>query len=127
MHLIDESSPLYGATEASLLESNITFIITFTGLDGTFASTVHARQLYFTENIAWGGHFADVISNLPDGRVQVDYQRFDQIEPLRPGEPKPTTKPERRHEASYDAPMRTSGGDAPPPSPGNLARTDDDR
>jgi inward rectifier potassium channel len=115
MHPIDEASPLYGETEESLRSSNTNFIIIFTGLDGTFASTVHARRLYSADDIVWGGHFADVTSVLPDGRLLLDFQRFDEIEPLRPDEAKPTTKPERRHEASYDRPMRSLGDAAPPP------------
>ena len=85
LHLIDETSPLYGETEESLRSNNINIIVTFTGLDGTFSTTVHARQLYASEDIVWGGHFADVTSTLPDGRLQLDYTQFHEIEPLRLG------------------------------------------
>lgn len=115
MHLIDEASPLYGETEASMRSANSNFIVTFTGLDGTFSSTVHARHLYAASDIAWGGHFADVTSTLPDGRLQLDYARFDTIEPLRPGEPMPVTKPASRPEASYGTPARRWGDASPPP------------
>jgi inward rectifier potassium channel len=116
MHLIDESSPLYGESEASLRNGNSNIIVTFTGLDGTFSTTVHARHLYFSEDVVWGGHFADVTSTLPDGRLQLDYSRFQEIEPLRPGESVPVTKPESRHEASYEATARKWGDASPPPA-----------
>jgi inward rectifier potassium channel len=115
MHPIDDSSPLYGESEESLINSNTNFIITFTGLDGTFASTVHARYIYSAEDLVWGGHFVDVTSVLPDGRLRVDYQHFHEIEPLRPDEAKPSTRPDRRHEASYDTPLRKWSDAAPPP------------
>jgi inward rectifier potassium channel len=100
MHLIDETSPLYGETAESMRTNNLNIIVTFTGLDGTFSTTVHARQLYAAEDIAWGGHFADVTTTLPDGRLQLDFTHFHEIEPLRPGEPVPITRPENQKEAS---------------------------
>jgi inward rectifier potassium channel len=113
MHMIDEASPLYGETEESMQEAGMRFIVTFTGIDGTFASTIHARNTYDAVDIVWGGHFADVISRLPEGRMQLDYSLFDTIEPLRPGEARPTTKPIARHEASYEATARRRADAAP--------------
>lgn len=79
IHVIDEQSPLCGETEASLREMNVRFIVTLTGIDSTFAQTVHARTSYFADDIVWGGRFVDVTSQLPDGRLQVDYTKFDDV------------------------------------------------
>jgi inward rectifier potassium channel len=79
IHVIDEASPLHGETEASLREMNVRFIVTLTGIDSTFAQTVHARTSYFAEDIVWGGRFIDVTSQLPDGRLQVDYTKFNDV------------------------------------------------
>jgi inward rectifier potassium channel len=85
IHVIDEQSPLHGETEASLREMNVRFIVTLTGIDSTFAQTVHARTSYFAEDMVWGGRFVDVTSQLPDGRLQVDYTKFNDVmvEPTR--------------------------------------------
>jgi inward rectifier potassium channel len=109
MHMIDESSPLYGETEASMTREGMRFIVTFTGIDGTFATTIHARNMYEASDIVWGGRYADVIGSTPDGRVMVDFGRFDTIEPRRPGEALPTTKPAARHEAAYEAWRQNDG------------------
>ena len=91
IHVIDEQSPLFGETEASLREKNVRFIVTLTGIDSTFAQTVHARTSYFAGDVVWGGRFVDVTSQLPDGRLQVDYTKFHDVvvEPTScPGEEK---------------------------------------
>lgn len=79
IHIIDEQSPLFGETEASLQAMNIRFIVTLTGIDSTFAQTVHARTSYFADDVVWGGRFVDVTSQLPDGRLQVDYTKFNDV------------------------------------------------
>jgi inward rectifier potassium channel len=79
LHVIDEQSPLFGETDASLHAMNVRFIVTLTGIDSTFAQTVHARTSYFADDVVWGGRFADVTTQLPDGRLQVDYAKFDDV------------------------------------------------
>ncbi len=79
IHVIDEASPLYGETEASLRAMNVRFIVTLTGIDSTFAQTVHARTNYVGDDMVWGGRFVDVTSQLPDGRLQVDYTKFNDV------------------------------------------------
>ena len=79
IHEITESSPLFGETEASLREMSVRFIVTLTGIDSTFAQTIHARTSYFADDIVWGGRFVDVTSQLPDGRLQVDYTKFHDV------------------------------------------------
>lgn len=79
IHVIDEQSPLFGETDASLHAMSVRFIVTLTGIDGTFAQTVHARTSYFADDVVWGGRFVDVTSQLPDGRLQVDYTKFNDV------------------------------------------------
>jgi len=118
MHMIDESSPLYGETEASMKKQGVRFIITFTGIDGTFATTIHARYMYEAGDIVWGGRFVDVISDTPDGRALLDYGKFDTIEPLRPGEAAPVTKPGGSHEAAYERHQSKTSSNGDPASMG---------
>jgi inward rectifier potassium channel len=79
IHIIDEQSPLFGETDASLREMAVRLIVTLTGIDSTFAQSIHARTSYFAEDFVWGGRFVDVTSQLPDGRLQVDYTKFNEV------------------------------------------------
>jgi inward rectifier potassium channel len=79
IHMIDEQSPLFGETDASLHAMNVRFVVTLTGIDSTFAQTVHARTSYFADDVVWGGRFVDVTSQLLDGRLQVDYTKFNDV------------------------------------------------
>jgi inward rectifier potassium channel len=82
MHVIDEESPLHGITPELLVAGEMRFIVTVTGLDATFASTIHARHVYFAEDVVWNARFADVLSNAPDGRLKLDYAKFHDVLPL---------------------------------------------
>jgi len=50
--------------------------VTLIGHDGTYNQTIYARHLYGVEDVRVGHRFVDVISQLPDGRMAVDYTRF---------------------------------------------------
>jgi inward rectifier potassium channel len=78
-HDIDETSPLWGETAESLADDGAFFIVTLTGIDSTFADTVHARKIYDFFDIRWGHRFVDVLQTLPDGRLQIDYGKFDAL------------------------------------------------
>lgn len=81
-HVIDETSPLWGETPASLARDAIRFIVTVSGHDGTYAQTIHARHIYGAQDVVWDARFVDVLSNLPDGRLQIDLAKFHDTEPL---------------------------------------------
>jgi inward rectifier potassium channel len=83
-HEVDAESPLFGETERSVIDGKMRFIVTLTGLDATFSSTIHARKLYEADQIVWGGRFADILSNTEDGQLVVDYSKFHAVEPLPP-------------------------------------------
>jgi inward rectifier potassium channel len=79
MHPIDEKSPLYGATSASLAAAGAEIVVALIGLDGTFSQTVHARHSYVADEIVWNRRFADVLSRAGDGTRIVDYRRFHDL------------------------------------------------
>lgn len=76
MHAIDESSPLFGATVASLGESESQFLVSVTGLEEVTSQTVHARQSYHPEEIDFGHRFADVFRMEASGEWVIDYATF---------------------------------------------------
>jgi inward rectifier potassium channel len=79
MHVIDEASPLHGLSPAELLEKEVRFVVTVTGHDATFGATVHARRIYYADEVVWNARFADVLSNGPDGRLVLDLSRFHDV------------------------------------------------
>ncbi len=82
MHVIDEQSALHGVTHDDMVAGEMRFIITMTGLDATFSTTIHARRIYHAEDVHFGVRFADVLSNAPDGRLVLDYDKFHDVVPL---------------------------------------------
>jgi inward rectifier potassium channel len=84
MHLIDESSPLFGATPESCERDEVELVVTVVGTDDTSLQPVHGRTRYLLGDIVWGARLADVLSELPDGRLQLDVGKFDVIVKTQP-------------------------------------------
>lgn len=82
MHPIDEHSPLYNATQSTLLASDVAIVVILTGIDDTVSQTVHARHIYSAQDILCNMAFVDLFFNLPDGRRAIDYSHFHDVRPL---------------------------------------------
>ncbi len=76
MHPIEGDSPLIDVDWDAPEGQIIALIVTIMGHDGTYAQTIHARHTYYPEDFRVGHRFVDVISQLDDGRLQVDYGAF---------------------------------------------------
>jgi inward rectifier potassium channel len=79
IHPLDERSPLREATAESLRAMEAELIVSLTGIDDTFAGTVHARHSYIADEIVWNARFVDILSRLPDGRRRIDYTKFHEV------------------------------------------------
>ena len=53
--------------------------MTVTGLDETISQAVHARTSYLAHEVLWGHRFADVFTQTKDGRLAIDYRRFQKL------------------------------------------------
>lgn len=82
IHVIDEHSPLFGEDAASLEADEVLFVVILTGIDGTFAQTVHARHIYEFHDIRWGYRFVDVVTPHSPGRVQLDLSKLHDVVPV---------------------------------------------
>jgi inward rectifier potassium channel len=80
-HVLDETSPLFGATPASMEAEEAEIIITVTGLDNITSQTVHASAAYGPENIVWNQRFTDIIRYTNDGYRVIDYRYFHTTQP----------------------------------------------
>ncbi len=79
MHVVDEHSPLHGATRASLEADVAEIVIVLSGVDDTFAQRIHARHSYLPHEIVWGKRMADIILTDEDGGRYIDYGQFHDL------------------------------------------------
>ena len=81
MHVIDEASPLYGATADSLKQIELELYIALTGIDDVAMQTVHAVHSYTDDQIRIDHHFEDTLIPLDNGEYLVDMTKFDVVVP----------------------------------------------
>lgn len=80
MHVIDESSPLFGETVESLTQSRAELLLTIEGVDETTMQTMQARTAWSPEKILWDHDYVDLLYQ-EDGVTHIDYSVFDKVVP----------------------------------------------
>nr|WP_246270224.1 ion channel [Paraburkholderia solisilvae] len=81
MHVIDETSPLFGETAESLAKHHAELLITIEGSDENTAQTMQARYAWPSDDIRWQHRYVDVIRE--EGSVtHVDYTYFHDVMPF---------------------------------------------
>jgi inward rectifier potassium channel len=83
LHEIDEQSPLYRQTPASLDEQEAELLVTVTGTDDIWMQNVHASHRYHHYDLAWGARLADVLTDTGDV-VMLDMDKFHEVVPTPP-------------------------------------------
>jgi inward rectifier potassium channel len=81
MHIIDESSPLFGKNAGDLEIDEAMLHVAISGQDETLNDTVHARQTYEPENVVYDNHFADILFERESGKWSVDFTKFHDVKP----------------------------------------------
>lgn len=114
MHLIDESSPLYGPDAMERLRAKRCEIyVSLTGYDETIAQTVNARCSYSLDDIVWNVRFADMMSVREDGTRELDYHNFHEVVPIEAAPPvsgaRAVAGAERKAQQAAPEPERKSG------------------
>jgi inward rectifier potassium channel len=83
VHPIDPTSPLFGLTQADLESRDAEILILLSGIDETFAQTVHARTSYKPNEIVVGAKFRNMYNPLArDGTEGIDVGKLHDIEPV---------------------------------------------
>lgn len=80
-HVIDEQSPLHGATPETLAASDVRLITSVVCIETVVAATVQSQQDYSFEDFRFGERFVEIYNDLEDGRLSVDYGRLHDTEP----------------------------------------------
>jgi inward rectifier potassium channel len=97
MHHLTSGSPLFGATPQSMKDGEMELIVSIVGTDENSAQLLHARHRYPDSEIIWGARYADLLSDLPRGRLLLDMRKFHDTVPTPPtadfAYPKPESSP----------------------------------
>ncbi|CAB3793687.1 ion channel [Paraburkholderia caffeinilytica] len=81
MHVIDESSPLFGETAETLKGSDASLWLTLEGVDESTSQTMQARHMWRCEQIRWQHRFVDIMRE-EGGVSHIDYSHFNEVVPL---------------------------------------------
>jgi inward rectifier potassium channel len=80
-HVIDEDSPLHGASPDDLAQAEALLVLTISGLDDSSAQQLNARRSYSQDYIRWRHRYVDISSNAEDGTLLLDYSKFHDVRP----------------------------------------------
>jgi inward rectifier potassium channel len=75
-HVIDENSQLFNLDADDLKAAGVALVVVVSGYDVVAAQTIHARKSYDHTDIRFGQRYADILENLDDGRIRIDYSKF---------------------------------------------------
>ena len=81
-HVIDEKSPLHGATPESLETESALFLVSVVGIDPVIAAAVQTQQDYSWRDVRFDRRFVEIYSQHGDGKLTVDYGRLHETEPV---------------------------------------------
>ena len=81
-HTIDEQSPLHGETAESLEKRDAFILASVTSYEEVIAAFVNSQQDYVHDDIRWGERFVDIYEEVEGGKLQVDYGRIHETEPV---------------------------------------------
>jgi inward rectifier potassium channel len=82
MHVIDQTSPLFGHGAESLAEAGGGFILTVDGLDETTVQSMQSRFMYSHESLRWNHAFIDLLAIDDSGENHMDFSKFHDVVPL---------------------------------------------
>ncbi len=80
VHPIDEASPLFGVTQATLAEWDAEFLILLKAFDDTFSQNVHARSSYTHDEVIVGAKFNTIFTTDSAGETTIDLHKIHDVE-----------------------------------------------
>ena len=81
-HPIEADSPLVGMDEATLVASEINFVISIVGFDETSGQTVHAREIIAAQDVRFGHEYEDIVWVDESGMRHIDYAKINETRPV---------------------------------------------
>ncbi len=83
MHVIDETSPLYGWAQEDFDASDASLIVIFSGHDESSNQAVRGRRIYSVRDVVVDHEYADITRLDQNGAMTFDYTKFHDIKPAR--------------------------------------------
>lgn len=81
VHPIDDTSPLFGISYDHLVQNDAEFLVLLSGIDDTFAQTVHSRTSYKASEVIWGAKYTPIFVESPNrGVIGMDLSRIHDYE-----------------------------------------------
>lgn len=81
VHPIDETSPLWGMTEASLKRTDAEIVILLSAMDETFSQVVNSRTSYKADQIRFGAKFINIYNEMQDDEpISIDVRKLSLTE-----------------------------------------------
>jgi inward rectifier potassium channel len=87
MHLIDESSPLYGFDSARLVKTDARLFLSIKARDPSLSAEVYDMRGFRPEDISFGMRYVDAVSVADDGATVLEMDLISTIEPDGPSHP----------------------------------------
>lgn len=81
IHVIDETSPLWGMTEDRLTAEAPVIMLSIRGFDEAISAPINDRQTYRRGDLRFDHSFVDILRDLPDGMVELDVTRIHETRP----------------------------------------------
>ena len=81
-HTLDVTSPLHGATAATLEADDSRLIVSIVCVDTVVPASVQSQQDYSWREVRFGERFVEIYTDEHDGRLTVDYGRLHETEPV---------------------------------------------
>lgn len=78
-HPLDQDSPLHNMQKEYLENSEVSFILSFTGIDDVYSATIHDRKVWDHHQIEFDRYFEDIIGNNDQGERIIDYNKFQAL------------------------------------------------
>jgi inward rectifier potassium channel len=82
MHIINESSPLYGMTPADMESTQAVLLLTIEGIDETTSQSMLARHQWSHQELRWNHRYLDLVHDDGNGLNTIDYNVFHDVLPL---------------------------------------------
>ncbi|KAJ8552595.1 hypothetical protein ON010_g9951 [Phytophthora cinnamomi] len=81
VHVIDETSPLFGMSRGDIAQSDMLIEVAMSGVDSTLQDTVSERYIYTAANLMWGYRFAELLEfNERDAEVIMNFAKLSAVE-----------------------------------------------
>jgi inward rectifier potassium channel len=111
-HPIDEMSPLFGIGREALSGGEINFVVSIAGFDETSGQTVHARDVFTSQDLRFDHEYVDFVWVDDDGLRHIDYSKIDETRLAAPSANVEDRLSQKVDAETADSEQETSSNDA---------------